>query len=60
MYVAGNRLSDRLTLAFGCGVMLWIVVQVFFIPFFFLQPLVFVLGLALALLAWSRLREAGG
>jgi hypothetical protein len=60
MYVAGNRLADPLTLAFGCGVMLWIIVQVFFIPFFFLQPLVFVLGLALALLAWSRMREAGG
>jgi hypothetical protein len=60
MYVAGNRLSDPLTLAFGCGVMLWIVVQVFFIPFFFLQPLVFVLGLSLALLAWSRMREASG
>jgi hypothetical protein len=30
----------------------------FFIPFFFLQPLVFVLGLALALLAWSRIRQA--
>ncbi len=54
MYVAGNALADRLTIAFGLGVMAWISVQVFFVPFFFLQPLVFVLGLALVLLAWSR------
>ena len=37
--------------------MAWILVQLFFIPFFFLQPLVFVLGLTLGLVAWSRMRE---
>ena len=57
LYVAGNRLADPLTVAFGCAVMVWILVQVFFIPFNFLQPLVFVLGLTLALVAWSRMRE---
>lgn len=56
MYVAGNAAADRFTVVFGCGVMAWIVVQVFFIPFIFLQPLVFVLGLSLVLLAWSRMR----
>lgn len=54
MYVADNAAADRLTIAFGLGVMAWIVVQVFFVPFNFLQPLVFVLGLALVLIAWSR------
>ncbi len=54
MYVAENAAADRLTIAFGLGVMAWIVVQVFFVPFNFLQPLVFVLGLALVLIAWSR------
>jgi len=54
MYVADNAAADRLTMAFGLGVMAWIVVQVFFVPFNFLQPLVFVLGLALVLIAWSR------
>ncbi len=58
LHIAGNRWADPLTVAFGCGIMAWIVVQVFFIPFNFLQPLVFVLGLALALVAWSRMREA--
>lgn len=57
MYVAGNRLADRLTVAFGIGVMAWIVVQVFFIPFFFLQPVIFVLGLVLVVVAWSRIRR---
>ncbi len=57
LHIAGNRYADPLTVAFGCGIMAWIVVQVFFIPFNFLQPLVFVLGLALALVAWSRMRE---
>lgn len=57
LHVAGNRWADPLTVAFGCGIMAWIVVQVFFIPFNFLQPLVFVLGLTLALVAWSRMRE---
>ena len=56
MYVAGNASADRLTIIFGIGVMAWIVVQVFFIPFNFLQPLVFVLGLTLTLVAWTRLR----
>jgi len=60
LHVAGNRWADPLTVGFGCAVMLWIVVQVFFIPFFFLQPLVFVLGLALALLAWTRMRTEAG
>jgi hypothetical protein len=59
MYVAGNAAADRLTIYFGIGVMAWIVVQVFFIPFIFLQPLVFVLGLALVLVAWSRIRSQG-
>jgi len=54
MYVADNAAADRLTIAFGLGVMAWIVVQVFFVPFNFLQPLVFVLGLALVLIALSR------
>jgi len=54
MYVAHNAAADRLTIAFGLGVMAWIVVQVFFVPFNFLQPLVFVLGLALVLIALSR------
>jgi len=54
MHVAENAAADRLTIAFGLGVMAWIVVQVFFVPFNFLQPLVFVLGLALVLIAWSR------
>ncbi len=57
LHIAGNRYADALTVAFGCGIMAWIVVQVFFIPFNFLQPLVFVLGLTLALVAWSRMRE---
>ena len=57
LHIAGNRYADALTVAFGCGIMAWIVVQVFFIPFNFLQPLVFVLGLILALVAWSRMRE---
>ncbi len=57
LYVAGNHRADPLTVAFGCGVMVWILVQVFFIPFNFLQPLVFVLGLTLTLVAWSRMRE---
>ncbi|MEI2784269.1 MAG: hypothetical protein V9E82_00990 [Candidatus Nanopelagicales bacterium] len=48
------RPPTALTIAFGLGVMAWIVVQVFFVPFNFLQPLVFVLGLALVLIAWSR------
>jgi len=56
MYVAGNRWADPLTMAFGIGVMAWILVQLFFIPFFFLQPLVFALGLLLTLVAWSRIR----
>ncbi|MEZ5184606.1 MAG: hypothetical protein R2720_02580 [Candidatus Nanopelagicales bacterium] len=56
MQVAGNRWADRLTAAFGIGVMAWIVVQVFFIPLFFLQPLVFALGLLLTVVAWSRMR----
>ncbi len=56
MHVAGNAAADRWTVAFGVGLMLWIVVQLFFIPLFFLQPLVFVLGLALVLLAYSRIR----
>ena len=56
MHVAGNHSADPLTVAFGCGVMVWIVVQVFFVPFFFLQPVVFVLGLVLALVSWSRMR----
>ena len=60
LYVAGNRFADLLTTAFGCGVMAWIVVQWFFVPFFFLQPLVFALGLFLALVAWSRMRTAVG
>lgn len=60
MHVAGNAAADRLTLAFGCGVMLWILVQVFFIPFFFLQPVVFVLGLLLVGLSWWRLRHEPG
>ena len=55
MYVAENAAADPLTIAFGLGVMAWIGVQLFFVPFFFLQPLVFVLGLALVLIAWSRL-----
>jgi hypothetical protein len=38
--------------------MAWIVVQIFFIPFNFLQPLVFVLGLVLVLLGWSRVRAS--
>ena len=59
MYVAGNAIADRLTIIFGCGVMAWIVVQVFFIPFNVLQPLVFVLGLVLVVVAWSRQRAAG-
>ena len=54
MYVADSAWADRLTIAFGLGVMAWIIVQVFFIPFNFLQPLVFALGLALVLLARSR------
>ena len=54
MYVAENAAADPLTIAFGLGVMAWIGVQLFFVPFFFLQPLVFVLGLALVLIAWSR------
>lgn len=54
MYVAGNKAADRLTIYFGIGVMAWIVVQLFFIPFTFLQPLVFVLGLTLTLVAWTR------
>ena len=58
MYVAGNAAADRLTLLFGIGVMLWIAVQLFFIPFFFLQPVVFVLGALLVVLAWVRLRHA--
>ncbi|MCU0280207.1 MAG: hypothetical protein MUE31_15150 [Candidatus Nanopelagicales bacterium] len=58
MQVAGNRWADRLTVAFGLGVMAWIVVQIFFIPFNFLQPLVFVLGLVLVLLGWSRVRAS--
>lgn len=57
MYVADNAAADRLTMVFGCGVMAWIIVQLFFIPFIFLQPLVFVLGLALVLVAWSRMRS---
>jgi hypothetical protein len=60
MHVAGNASADILTIAFGCGVMLWILVQLFFIPVNFLQPLVFVLGLTLALVAWSRVREYSG
>jgi hypothetical protein len=32
-------------------------VQVFFIPFFFLQPVIFVLGLVLVVVAWSRIRR---
>lgn len=56
MYVAGSRLADPLTVAFGCGIMLWILVQVFFVPFNPLQPLVFGLGLTLSLVAWSRTR----
>ena len=35
MHVAGNRLADRLTRLRDQGVMAWIIVQVFFIPFFF-------------------------
>ena len=58
MYVAGNRWADPLTAAFGIGVMAWILVQLFFIPFFFLQPVVFALGLLLTLVAWSRMRLA--
>lgn len=58
MYVAQNAAADRLTIAFGFGVMLWIVVQLFFVPLTFLQPLVFVLGLVLVLVAWSRTRSA--
>ncbi len=57
LHVADNRYADPLTVAFGCGIMAWILVQLFFIPFFFLQPLVFVLGLTLTLVAWSRMRE---
>ncbi len=59
MYEARNAAADRSTIYFGFGVMAWIVVQVFFIPFIFLQPLVFVLGLTLVLVAWSRTRGAG-
>ena len=58
MHVAGDAAADRLTIFFGAGVMLWIVVQLFFIPFFFLQPVVFVLGLLLVVLPWMRLRHA--
>jgi hypothetical protein len=58
MHVAGNAAADRWTMVFGFGVMAWILVQLFFIPFFFLQPLVFVLGLVLVLLAWTRMRHA--
>ena len=57
LHVADNRYADPVTVAFGCGIMAWILVQLFFIPFFFLQPLVFVLGLTLALVAWSRMRD---
>ena len=57
LHVADNRYADPVTVAFGCGIMAWILVQLFFIPFFFLQPLVFVLGLTLTLVAWSRMRE---
>lgn len=54
MYVAGNAAADRWTIVYGVGVMLWVAVQLLFIPFFFLQPLVFVLGLILVLVAWRR------
>ena len=57
LLLMNNRYADPLTVAFGCGIMAWILVQLFFIPFFFLQPLVFVLGLTLALVAWSRMRD---
>lgn len=56
LYVAGNRWADPLTVAFGLGVMAWIGFQVLFIPFFFLQPLVFALGLTLSLVAWRGMR----
>jgi hypothetical protein len=59
MHVADNANSNRLTVYFGIGVMAWIVVQVFFVPFFFLQPLVFVLGLVLVLLAWKQDQPSG-
>ncbi len=59
LHVAGNRWADSLTFAFGIGVMAWILVQFFFIPFFFLQPLIFALGLLLTLVAWSRMRLPG-
>lgn len=57
MYVAGNTAADRLTIWFGVGVMAWIVVQLFFIPLSFLQPLVFLLGFVLVVVAWSRTRD---
>lgn len=52
------RSAPLLTLAYGGGIMAWILVQVVFVPFFFLQPVIFGLGVLLVFLSALRLRAA--
>jgi len=54
----GRRWVIPWSLAYGVGLVAWILVQILIVPFSAMQPTIAIVGLVIAAASWSRLRLA--